>query len=94
LVYADNSATSSVAGFSIAPNGALTPIGSTIVSTLPNGSINLDMTISGDGKYLFNLLSGAGAIGVYTINSDGTLNQLGDIQGLPKTAGFNGIAAL
>ena len=94
FVYADNSATSTVAGFSVAANGTLTPIGGTIVSTLPGGATNLDMTISGDGKYLFNLLSGAGAIGVYTINSDGTLNQLGDIQGLPKNAGFNGIAAL
>jgi hypothetical protein len=52
------------------------------------------VAISGDGKYLFTVLSGTGAVGVYTINSDGTLNQLGDIQGLPKTAGFNGIAAL
>ncbi len=93
-VYVDNSGTSSVAAFSVAPNGALTPIASTILSTLPQGTINLDMTISGDGKYLFNVLSGAGAIGVYTINPDGTLNQLGDIEGLPKTAGFNGIAAL
>lgn len=92
--YVDNSATSTVAGFSVAPNGALTPIAGTILSTLPNGAVNLDMTISGDGKYLFNLLSGAGAIGVFTINSDGTLNQLGDIEGLPKTVGFNGIAAL
>jgi len=55
---------------------------------------NLDIATSGDGKYLFNLLSGAGAIGVYTINPDGSLNQLGDIEGLPTTAGFNGIAAL
>jgi hypothetical protein len=83
-----------VAGFSIGGNGALKAIAGTILSTLPGGTTNLDMTISGDGKYLFSLLSGAGAIGVYTINSDGTLNQLGDIEGLPKTAGFNGIAAL
>jgi len=93
-VYVDNSGTASVAGFSITANGALTPIANTILDTLPGGSANLDMTISSDGKYLFNLQSGAGAIGVFTINSDGTLNQLGDIQGLPKTAGFNGIAAL
>jgi 6-phosphogluconolactonase (cycloisomerase 2 family) len=93
-VYVDNAGTFTVAGFSIAPTGALTPIAGTILSTLPDGAANLDMTISGDGKYLFNLQSGAGAIGVYTINADGTLNQLGDIQGLPKTAGFNGIAAL
>jgi hypothetical protein len=64
------------------------------VSTLPNGAGNLDITASGDGKYIFNLQSGVGEIGVFTINSDGTLNQLGDIQGLPVKAGFNGIAAL
>jgi len=93
-VYVDNAGTFTVAGFSIAQSGALTPIGGTILITLPSGSINLDMTTSGDGKYLFNLLSGSGAVGVYTINSDGTLTQLGDIEGLPTTAGFNGIAAL
>ena len=93
-VYVDNAGTSTVAGFSIASNGTLTPIANTILSTLPNGAINLDMTVSGDGKYIFNILSGLGEIGVFTINSDGTLNQLGDIQGLPAKAGFNGIAAL
>jgi len=93
-VYVDNAGTFTVSGFSIGTNGALAPIAGTILSTLPDGVTNLDMTISGDGKYLFNLQSGAGAIGVYSINSDGTLNQLGDIEGLPKTAGFNGIAAL
>ena len=90
----DNAGTSTVAGFSIASNGTLTPIASTILSTLPNGAVNLDITVSGDGKYIFNLQSGVGEIGVFTINSDGTLNQLGDIQGLPAKAGFNGIAAL
>ena len=93
-VYVDNAGTSTVAGFSIASNGVLTPIAGTILSTLPDGAANLDMTISGDGKYLFNLLSGDGAIGVFSINPDGTLNPLGSIEGLPKTAGFNGIAAL
>ena len=28
-----------------------------------------------------------------SINADGTLNNLGAIEGLPKTVGFNGIAA-
>ncbi|QNI32743.1 beta-propeller fold lactonase family protein [Alloacidobacterium dinghuense] len=93
-VYVDNAGTFTVAGFSIASSSALTPIANTILRTLPDGATNLDMAISGDGEYLFNLQSGAGVIGVYTINPDGTLNQLGDIEGLPKTAGFNGIAAL
>jgi 6-phosphogluconolactonase (cycloisomerase 2 family) len=83
-----------VAGFSIASSGALSPIANTILNTLPQGSTNLDVTTSGNGNYLFNIQSGAGAVGVYTINSDGTLNQLGDIGGLPATVGFNGIAAL
>jgi 6-phosphogluconolactonase (cycloisomerase 2 family) len=94
FVYVDNAGTSTVAGFSIAANGALTPIASTIVSILTSGAGNLDITVGGDGKYVFNLQSGVGVIGVFTINSDGTLNQLGDIQGLPANAGFNGIAAL
>ena len=55
---------------------------------------NLDITISSNGKYLFNLLSGSGEIGVYSINNDGTLTQLGVIEDLPSTVGFNGIAAL
>lgn len=93
-VYVDNAGTFTVAGFSIAANGTLAPIGGTVVSTLSDGAANLDITVSGDGKYLFNLQSGTGAVGVFTINSDGTLNQLGEIEGLPKTAGFNGIAAL
>ena len=93
-VYVDNAGTFTVAGFSIAANGALAPIAGTILSTLPNGANNLDITTSGDGKYLYNLNSGLGTIGVYTINSDGTLTQQGDIEGLPQTAGFNGIAAL
>ena len=49
-VYVDNAGTSTVAGFSIASNGALTPIAGTILSTLPNGAANLDMTISADGS--------------------------------------------
>ena len=92
-VFVDNSATSSVAGFSISSAGALSPIADTVVSTLPEGSTNLDMAISADGKYLFNVLSGAGQIGVFTINAGGTVNQLGSIEGLPQTVGFNGIAA-
>lgn len=94
LVYADNAGTSTVAGFSIASNGTLTPIAGTILSTLPGGAANLDLAVSGNGKYLFNLQSGAGVIGVFSINADGTLNQLSNIEGLPQSVGFNGIAAL
>lgn len=94
FVYADNSGTSSVAAFSVGPNGALTPIADTLVATLPAGTTNLDMNISGDGKFLYTLDSGLGAVSVFSINADGTLTDFGEINGLPKSVGFNGIAVL
>ena len=94
FVYVDNAASSSVAGFSVAANGSLTPIAGTIVATEPAGAVNLDLSISGNGKFLFTLNSGLGTVSVFGINSNGTLTSLGDIDGLPKSAGFNGIAAL
>ncbi|MFZ0517182.1 MAG: hypothetical protein WBG23_05595 [Acidobacteriaceae bacterium] len=45
-------------------------------------------------KFLYALDSGSGSVSAHSIDSDGTLNQPGDIEGLPKTAGFNRIAAL
>jgi 6-phosphogluconolactonase len=93
-VYVDNSATSTVAGFSVAANGTLTPIAGTIVGILSSGAANLDMAISSDGKYLYTIDSGVGSISIFSVNADGTLQSFGEIDGLPKTVGFNGIAAL
>jgi 6-phosphogluconolactonase len=93
-IYVDNSATGTIAGFSIASNGALTPVASTIVSYEQAGATNLDIAVSSDGKYIYTLNSGVGSVSILQINSDGTLLSLGEIDGLPKTVGFNGIAAL
>jgi len=93
-VYADNSATGTVAGFSVGTNGALTPIAGTILGTNPSGATNLDIAVSVDGKYIYTINSGEGSVSIYSINPDGTLNNRGDIDGLPNTVGFNGIAAL
>ena len=93
-VYADNSGTNTVAGFSVAANGTLAPIAGTIVGNNPAGTTNLDLTASTDGKFLYTMNSSAGSVSIYRINPDGTLVGLGEIDGLPKTVGFNGIAAL
>ena len=93
-VYADNSATNTVAGFSVASNGTLTPIAGTVLGNNPAGTTNLDLATSIDGKFLYTINSGAGSVSIYRINPDGTLVGFGDIDGLPKTVGFNGIAAL
>jgi 6-phosphogluconolactonase len=94
FVYVDNAATSTVAGFSVDTNGTLAPIAGTILATEPAGAANLDMSISANGQLLFTLNSGHGNVSVYHINSNGTLTLLGNIDGLPMSAGFNGIAAL
>jgi 6-phosphogluconolactonase len=93
-IYADNSATATIAGFSVTPSGELAPVGSTIVGNEQSGATNLDIAVSSDGKYIYTLNSGAGSVGIFLIDRDGTLQSLGEIDGLPKTVGFNGIAAL
>ena len=93
-VYASNAGTSTIAGFAIGDNGVLTPLNGTIVGSNPEGSTNLDIAISGDGSFLYSLNGKVGSVGVFLIQSDGTLRQLTQIEGLPQAAGFNGIAAL
>jgi 6-phosphogluconolactonase len=93
FVYASNAGTSSISGFEIARNGALTPLPGTVVGTNPVGSVNLDIAISADGAYLYSLNAGSGAIGIFKIESDGRLTNFGTVGGLPASAGLNGIAA-
>ena len=93
FVYTSNSATSTISGFAIGTDGALTPLPGTVTATLPSGSTNLDTAISSDGKFLYTLDSGTGSVSIFGINEDGTLTSLGDAGGLSAAAGFNGMAA-
>lgn len=78
----------------IAKNGSLTAIDGTSVGNNPQGSTNLDIAVSADGRFLYTLNSAAGGIGVFSIESDGSLTNLGTDGEFPKTLGFKGIAAL
>jgi 6-phosphogluconolactonase (cycloisomerase 2 family) len=93
FVYVSNAGTGNISGFSIGNNGALAPIGGTVVGTNPSGAINLDIAISSDGKFLYTLNSGIGAIGIFAIRNDGTLVSVPSAAGFAATSGFNGIAA-
>jgi 6-phosphogluconolactonase len=92
-VYTSNAASSTLSGFDIAPNGALTPIGATVVGQNPTGSTNLDTATSADGRYLYTLNGATGTIGMFAVQEDGGLANLGQQDGLPASAGINGIAA-
>jgi 6-phosphogluconolactonase len=93
-VYTSNSGSDSISGFAIGKGGVLTPIGATVVGTNPTGSHNVDIAVSTDGKNVYTINSVSGTIGMFGINADGTLTNLGDAGDLPKSVGFNGIAAL
>jgi len=93
VVYAVSAGTSNLAGFDIAHDGSLSPIGATIVGSNPTGSTNLDTAISQDGRFVYTLNASTGAIGIFSVQSDGTLLNDGQIEGLPASAGLNGLAA-
>jgi 6-phosphogluconolactonase len=93
IVYAVNAGTSNIAGYAISHTGALTPIAATIVGTNPDGSTNLDTGISQNGKFVYTLNAGTGAVGIFSVQSDGTLLNIGQVTGLPASAGINGLAA-
>jgi 6-phosphogluconolactonase (cycloisomerase 2 family) len=92
-VYVSNAGTSTISGFSIGKGGVLTPIGSTVVGSNPEGATNLDIAISADGKYFYTLNSGSGNVGIFAVQPDGTLTNLGEAGDFPVFTGFNGIAA-
>ena len=92
-MYVSNSASSTLSGFAISATGALTPLGGTVVGENPEGATNLDIAISSDGKFLYTLNSGNGTIGIFAIQKDGSLANVGTAGGIDPTSGFNGIAA-
>jgi 6-phosphogluconolactonase (cycloisomerase 2 family) len=95
FVYASNAGTSTISGFTIGGNGALTAItSSSVVASNPNGATNLDIAISGDGKFLYSLNAMVGTVGVFAIQPDGTLKEVDEIPGFTAAVGFNGISAL
>ena len=61
----------------ISATGALTPLGGTVVGENPEGATNLDIAISSDGKFLYTLNSGNGTIGIFAIQKDGSLINVG-----------------
>ena len=93
FVYTDNAGTSNQSGFAIGANGSLTQLANTIVGSDPAGSGNLDIAESSDGRFLYTLNAATGAIGMLSVQSDGGLVNFGQFDGLPASAGLNGIAA-
>jgi len=92
-VYVSNAGSSTISGFALSSTGALSALPGTVVGENTAGATNLDTAVSADGKFLFALNSGDGTIGIFAIQKDGTLKNLGSADGFTPNTGFNGIAA-
>ena len=49
------------------------------------GSTPLDIRVSPNGTFLYNVLPGSGRVAAWRINADGSLTDIGEFGGLPKT---------
>jgi 6-phosphogluconolactonase len=93
FAYVANAGSSTITGFSIAQNGALTIL-APATGSLSAGSTPLDLDVSRDSKYLYVLKAGSNSIGAFSVSSDGTLGALSDgVGGLRSAGGQMGIAA-
>jgi 6-phosphogluconolactonase (cycloisomerase 2 family) len=92
-VYTSNAGSSTLSGFDIERNGSLNPIGDAVVGQNPSGSANIDIAASEDGHYLYTLNAATGVIAIFAVQDDGGLVNLEQQDGLPASAGINGIAA-
>jgi 6-phosphogluconolactonase (cycloisomerase 2 family) len=94
FAYSANYGSGTISSYRIGRDGSLTLLNATAGSTddLPNptvaptqGATPLDMRISRDGRSLYNVLPGSGAVGVWQINRDGSLTKVGEFGGLPQS---------
>jgi hypothetical protein len=88
-----NYTSGTISSFRIGRNGSLTLLNprAGITEDLPGlpgkvqGSTPLDLGISPDGRFLYNVLPGSGRVGAWRINPDGSLGKIGEFPGLPET---------
>ncbi|KAH7239670.1 hypothetical protein FSOLCH5_014372 [Fusarium solani] len=94
--YTANFVSNSISSYAIFNNGTTSLIEGE--AALPgDGSEPVDLALSSDGMYLYNLLRGSGAVVAYKIKEDGSLQQVGDMfgkgMGLMPGLGNSGLAA-
>jgi 6-phosphogluconolactonase len=88
-----NYTSGTISSFRISRDGGLTLLDprAGVTNDLPGlpgkiqGSTPLDMGISPDGRFLYDVLPGSGAVGAWRINGDGSLTKIGEFPGLPET---------
>lgn len=93
--YATNNASGTISGYRIDEEGHLRLLeDGGISASLPPGSAPVDISVSRDGRYLYTVNAGRGALDVFRIDpASGHLTPLGEIDGLPVADGAVGLVA-
>ena len=89
FAYTANAGSGSIGRYAVAPGGALTALGSTLVENNP-ASHPLDEGVSADQDYLYVLANGLSQIVGYRVRADGSLTQ---ITTATVATGSGGVAA-
>lgn len=91
--YVSNFGSGTLSSYAFGATGSLTLIDGAAAS-YGEMSQPVDSSLSIDGKYLYQLLRGAGAVGALRVESNGGLTPLGITEGdLPVADGASGLAA-
>jgi len=92
--YSSNSASDSLTGYRIQPDGTLRLLNASGISAAVGvGSRPLELRISGDGRFLYTLAGGYSSIAIYHINrATGTLTSTSEFNFGPGLAGRVGLA--
>jgi 6-phosphogluconolactonase (cycloisomerase 2 family) len=87
FAYTANAGSGTISGFRISPEGGLqliSPGGITAVTGA--GSHPVDMTLSRDGRFFYSLANGNGTLGAFRTKSDGSLEPVSVVSGIPASA--------
>jgi len=90
FAYAANFGTNNISSYTVGDDGSLTLLAEEAAHTDTNGASDLgafpiDLGVSKDGRFLYLVQPGAGKIGAWKINNDGSLTDIGEFGGLEPT---------
>ncbi len=87
-VYASNAGSSTLTGLRVGSDGSLSPL-----ATDPAGAGTVDVSVSGDGRFLYAQTGAAGGVDAFRVDADGSLTGIGSVV-VPGAVGGEGIVAL
>ena len=92
--YTDNTTSHTTTGYRLGGDGSVSVLDAGgVTASAGAGALPIDLALSADGRFLYTLNTGHGAVGMYAIQADGRLRALGAVAGLPVLQGVQGIAA-